>query len=108
MSSCSIDILSELSMDVATEYAAAVAHEMKLEDERIGVKMAAIDRIMKSGDNALTGKPHSFSSAESVVNTDKEYAEYLSKQRDATMQKILLKTKMEVALCKLNVATTAI
>ena len=45
----------------ATALADAVRRESELEDNRISVKMAAVERIMKSGDNPLTGKAHSFS-----------------------------------------------
>lgn len=84
--------------ETAEKYAAAVKHEMELEDNRAAVKMAAIDRIMKAGDNPMTGKPHSFSSAEALVNTDRDYADYLSKQRDAVVNRIISKAKYEAAL----------
>jgi hypothetical protein len=84
--------------ETAEKYAAAVKHEMELEDGRATVKLAAIDRIMKAGDNAMTGKPHSFSSAEAAVNTDREYADHLTKQRDAVVERILAKARYEAAL----------
>lgn len=86
--------------ETAEKYAAAVQHEMSLEDNRIALKMEAIDRIMKSGDNPMTGKPHSFSSAEALVNTDKEYAQYLAKQRDAVAERIMSKARYEAALAE--------
>jgi hypothetical protein len=79
-------------------YAKAVADEMKIEDNRIAVKMAAVNRIMTAGDNPLTGKPHSFSSAEALVNTDSEYAEYLGKLREATKQRILARGDYEMQI----------
>jgi hypothetical protein len=79
-------------------YAKAVADEMKIEDNRIVVKMAAVNRIMTAGDNPLTGKPHSFSSAEALVNTDSEYAEYLGKLREATKQRILARGDYEMQI----------
>lgn len=92
--------LIESIYTTAEKYAAAVKHEMELEDGRIGVKMAAIKRIMDAGDNPLTGKPHSFSSAEALVNTDKEYFQYLGQQRDAVVERIMAKAKYEAALAE--------
>lgn len=85
---------------MAEKYAAAVKHEMELEDHRITVKMEAIDRIMKSGDNPMTNKPHSFSSAEALVGTDKDYIQYLAKQRDAVAERIMAKAHYEAALAE--------
>jgi hypothetical protein len=79
-------------------YANAVENEAALEDGRITVKMAAISRIMTSGDNPLTGKPHSFSSAEALVNTDADYTEYLGKIREATKARIIARGNYEAAL----------
>ena len=86
--------------EMAEKHAAAVKHEMELEDGRITLKMAAIDRIMKAGDNPMTGKPHSFSSAEALVNTDREYADYLAKQRDAVAERIMAKARYEAAIAE--------
>jgi hypothetical protein len=81
-----------------TAYANAVTNEMALEDRRIEVKMAAVGRIMAAGDNPLTGKAHSFSSAEALVNTDAEYAEYLSTIREAVKQRIIARGNYDAAL----------
>lgn len=91
----------------AEKYAAAVKHEMELEDIRASIKMAAIKRIMDAGDNPLTGKPHSFSSAEVLVNTDKEYAAHLAQQREAAVARILAKAEHDAALIegRLNAAS---
>ena len=43
---------------------------------------------MAAGPNELTGKPHSASSAEAIVEADAQYAAYLSQQRDAVIAKI--------------------
>jgi hypothetical protein len=82
----------------AEAYADAVSNEMELEDGRTAVKMAAIERIMQSGDNPLTGKAHSFSSAEALVNIDAVYAAYLAKMRDAVRQKIMARGNYETAI----------
>jgi hypothetical protein len=84
------------------EYAAAVKQEMELEDNRINFKIDAIKRIMAAGDNAMTGKPHSFSSAETIVNTDPGYAAYLEKCRVAAETRIILKGKYEASLAILQ------
>lgn len=78
--------------------AEAVLAEQSLEDARINAKLAAIDRIMAKGDNQFTGKPHSFSSAENIVNTDEEYQAYLERQRQAVRAKILAKTAYDAAV----------
>jgi hypothetical protein len=71
---------------------------MQLEDHRAVVKLTAIDRIMRSGDNPMTGKAHSFSSAEAMVNTDEEYQNYLAKIRDAVRQRILARGSYDASL----------
>ena len=81
----------------AKNYADAVAHEMMLDNERHTIKLAAITRIMGSGDNPLTGKPHSFSSAEAVVHTDSDYMSHLEKIREAVHQRILSLGEFEAA-----------
>jgi hypothetical protein len=82
----------------AVALAAAVTHEMELEDTRHIVKLNAIEHIMGSGDNKLTGKPHSFSSAEAMVNTDDVYAEHLKKLRDAARARIVAKGAYDAAV----------
>jgi len=78
--------------------AQATVDEMLLEDNRINVKLAAIDRIMSAGDNQLTGKPHSFSSAEAIVNTDEQYQEYLERQRNAVRNRVVARAAYEAAI----------
>ena len=84
----------------AANLADATAAEMRLEDERIAHKLAAIDRIMSRGDNPLTGKPHSYSSAESVVNTDEDYQTYLGKIRSAVHDRIIARGTYDAALAE--------
>lgn len=85
-------------IDAGDALALAVKNEMTLEDERIIVKFAAIERIMKAGDNPLTGKPHSFSSAEAQVNTDFDYSEYLARCRDAAAARIRARAQYDAAV----------
>jgi hypothetical protein len=82
----------------AAALAAAVRRESELEDNRTAVKMSAIERIMKRGDNPLTGKPHSFSSAEALVNTDIPYSDYLGQCRDAAHDRIIARGNYDAAL----------
>jgi hypothetical protein len=82
----------------ALRLADAVSAEQAIEDARINVKMAAVGRIMHSGDNPLTGKAHSFSSAEALVNTDEEYQQYLERQRNAVRERILAKGAYDAAV----------
>lgn len=85
-------------------YAAAVKAEMTLEDNRAQVKMAAVQRIMRAGDNPMTSKPHSYSSAEAIVNTDREYSDYLEKMRNAAVARILARGTYDVALTAARLA----
>lgn len=82
----------------AARLADATTAEMALEDARINAKLAAIDRIMSAGDNQFTGKPHSFSSAENIVNTDAQYQTYLEQQRDAARNRILARGQYDAAI----------
>lgn len=82
----------------AARLADAVVAETALEDARITAKLAAIDRIMAAGDNNFTGKPHSFSSAESMVNTDDDYQTYLERQRNAMRDRIIARGAYDAAV----------
>jgi hypothetical protein len=101
------DALVDHIMDATNRLADAVAHEQALEDNRINVKLAAIDRIMAAGDNQFTGKPHSFSSAENIVGTDADYQLYLERQRDAVRTRILARGAYEAALAAASLETAA-
>lgn len=96
-------------IDAGDILAQAVKEEMTLEDMRAGVKIDAIERIMKSGDNPLTGKPHSASSAEAVVSQDAAYAAHLTQLRDAVARKIRAKAQYDaaVAAARLQADTAA-
>ena len=84
----------------------SIEAEQSLEDARINIKLAAIERIMARGDNQLTGKPHSFSSAEAVVNTDDEYQEYLERQRNAVRNRIIAKGVYDAAVAAARLGAT--
>ncbi len=85
-------------IDAGDILANAVKEEMTFEDNRHAVKFAAVERIMASGDNPLTGKPHSASSAEAIVNLDPEYSGYLTQIRDAVARKIRARAQYDAAV----------
>lgn len=91
-------------VDAGDNLAFAVKEEMALEDNRHNVKMAAVTRIMQSGDNPLTNKPHSFSSAEALVNSDAEYAEYLGRIREAAARRIRARAQYDSAVASAHLA----
>jgi hypothetical protein len=84
----------------AQRLAVAVKTEMEMEDNRHNVKFGAIGRIMSAGDNPLTGKPHSFSSAEAGVHGDSQYADYLAQLRIAVENRILARGSYDAALAR--------
>lgn len=72
--------------DAAREMAIAQERVTRFEDERAPKKAEAIKRLMQQT-NDLTGKLHSASSAEAVVELDAEYAEYRNMQREAEIDR---------------------
>jgi hypothetical protein len=97
MDTKTIDRLMRQQEVTKQQYAEAIANEMSLEDGRAKIKMEAVQRIMAAGDNPMTGKPHSFSSAEAIVNTDRDYSDYLAKLREAAVNRILAKGNYDAA-----------
>lgn len=95
---------SKAIIDAGDNLAFAVQEEMALEDGRHSVKMAAVGRIMQSGDNPLTGKAHSFSSAEAMVNSDNEYAAYLGRVREAAGRRIRARAQYDAAVAVARLA----
>lgn len=94
----------ERHTDALTEYRQARAElvrmvEAELDDDarRPAAKQQAIQRIMQ-GTNPLTGKPHSASSAEAIVETDAEYAAWLANHRAIIVAKMHAQTRAELAL----------
>lgn len=92
----------------AKSYGEAQARESELEDDRCFAKRDAIRRIMQLP-NEETGKPHSASSAEKVVETDSEYAAFRKTQREAVVATQLargrfyasrLRAELEIAVAK--------
>lgn len=81
----------------ARQLAECRERELQLEDERPAQKVAAIQRLMQFA-NPTSGKPHSATSAEQMVEMDTEYAGYRAQQRQAVVNTILAKARYEVAL----------
>lgn len=90
----------------AARLAEITMHEMSIEDARINTKLAAIGRIMVA-DNPLTGKPHSFSSAEAIVNTDAEYQQYLERLRLVTHDRIVARGAYDAAVAAARLQAAA-
>lgn len=80
----------------AKAYGEAQARESELEDDRCFAKRDAIRRIMQLP-NDETGKPHSASSAEKVVETDTEYSAFRKTQRDAVVATQLARGRFHAA-----------
>jgi hypothetical protein len=72
--------------DKAALWRQHLEREMELEAARPIAKAAAVRRIMET-ENPDTGKPHSATSAEKVVESDAEYAEFLKTLRGVTLNK---------------------
>lgn len=89
----------EIRKDI-TEKAEALATAtddyLDLENRRVYEKIEAIKRIMAEP-NELTGKAHSYSSAESVVNMDDAYMNYLDRCRRAQVDQLLARGRYEAA-----------
>lgn len=75
----------------------ATLAEMVIEDTRPIKKVEAIGRIIGTTNHA-TGKPHSASSAEALVELDGEYAEVLKAKRAAVYARIVAKANYEATL----------
>jgi hypothetical protein len=89
--------LADQLMLSARQLAECRERELALEDERPVMKVAAIQRLMQ-GVNPTNGKPHSASSAESMVELDEDYAAYRAKQRQAVVNTIMARARYEAAL----------
>lgn len=87
----------EALSESARQHAAAARHEMALDQLRPVRKHEAITRIMASGINPTTGKPHSYSSAEQLAETDQAYARHLEELRDALAARITAAAEQRAA-----------
>jgi hypothetical protein len=85
------------------EYAHAIGQEAALVREKPGRKLDAVLRIMQ-GENRLTSKPHSATSAEAVVELDAEYREFCRQLTAATCQRELARTDVIAARLEAQLA----
>ena len=81
------DALTHAEQEAANRY-----REMELEAERPIRKYEAIRRIMALPREEGV-KPHSYSSAEALAESDSEYSAFLSTQRDVIRAGILIRAK---------------
>jgi hypothetical protein len=102
--------LAETEIDrirnAAADLMEAVTHEAQLEDQRAMKKFDAIRRLMQTT-NELTGKPHSASSAEAIVESDPEYAKHREWQRLATANTIRARAVLKAAEFRAELAVRA-
>lgn len=100
--------MPDTDFTVAEQYLAAIetlgmelgkarAAEVELADQRIEVKVQAIREIIANGPNEFTGKPHSYSSAEAIVELHPAYQAHRRKQADNLLLQELVKGKLAVA-----------
>lgn len=87
--------------------AQAVARVQELEDERAIVKSQAVRRLMLTN-NEDTGKQHSASSAEKIVEVDGEYAAHRKLQRDAEVEKQRAYAQYEAAKLRAKLAVVLV
>jgi hypothetical protein len=87
----------EALTEAASRHAASARHEMALEQLRPVRKHEAITRIMGTGLNPMTGKPHSYSSAELLVEADPEYTRHLEDLREAVAARITAAAEQRAA-----------
>lgn len=85
----------------AGEYADAKDHEMALVDERPLEKSAAIQRLVGT-DNPETGKLHSGSSAEKVVESDALFLAHCVLQRQSVHATILARAQLDAAASRMR------
>ena len=86
--------LKKSLIEKSEAYARATDDYLDLENRRVHEKIAAIKRIMEKP-NDMTGKAHSFSSAEAIVNTDDTYMNYLDRIRRAQVDQLLARGQYE-------------
>ncbi len=91
------------SRPAAEDLARATTVEMLTELYRPAEKAAAIQRLMQTT-NPLTGKPHSASSAEAVVETDQEYWAFRERQIGLVAQRIRAKAAYDAACYRAQLA----
>ena len=94
----------EQAEHAAEDAAILVATELMLEHVRPVRKHEAILRIVAAYVHPLTGKPHSYSSAETLVETDPMYAEHLAELRRIGRDRALAQSKVWAARVRAELA----
>jgi hypothetical protein len=95
----------ERAREAGTAFAHATAQECALLRQKAGRKAEAIRRLMADPTgNGLTGRAHSASSAEAVVETDAAYAGFLQQSCTATVGVILARTECVAARLEAQLA----
>lgn len=92
---------------MAKLYREAALQEAVAEAKRPLEKLAAITRIMEQP-NPLTEKAHSYSSAEAMVEADKDYAHFLGTLRYFTYERRKAEADLEVARLRARAAVAMI
>ena len=77
--------------------------EMEFDDYKPVAKHNAVMRILGT-ENPATKKPHTYSSAETIVESDGEYASYLKSRRESIVHKMQAKADMEAAAFRVRAA----
>ena len=101
-------VVAIATIDVtARDLAEAVRFEMQMETAKAIAKSAAVQRLMQV-DNPETGKLHSASSAEKVVETDDEFATFRATQIRAVVTKYLALGRYESAKLSARLAVALV
>lgn len=98
--------IAELIEQYTAAYAdltAAALKELEHEDQKPVAKHAAIMRILGT-QNAATGKPHTASSAELIVESESEYAAFLKSRREAVVAKMKARGEVDAAAFRVRAA----
>lgn len=91
----------------ALRFRAATVEEMLLQHTKPLAKHDAIVRLMAT-ENALTGKPHSASSADALAESDSAYAAHLQQLRIVVTAKLKAEAEMTAAKLRVTLATAAL
>lgn len=86
----------ERHRQAVARYTSAVRTRRTIEAQKPIAKREATKRLVGT-ENELTGKPHSASSAEAIVETDPQYATFLALYTDAVIEEIEAKEALYLA-----------
>lgn len=89
---------------LAKRTADAALTEASLTDRRPLVKHRAVLRLAASGVQPISAKPHSYSSAEAMVEEDPDFAEHIEMLREATQERANLQAEAWAAKLRAELA----